>query len=81
MMATNSGDSRNKSPERNTDSEGLVDDTTSHLQRISDYKTYCKVNTKYKSVSQAAGSIMYSKAISRVFIFLNYIVHKLVLLL
>ena len=46
-MASGSGDSvertQSKSPVSQVDVEELIDDTTSHLEKISDYKTYCKV--------------------------------------
>ena len=46
-MASGSGDnverSHSKSPVSDVDVEDLIDDTTAHLEKISDYKTYCKV--------------------------------------
>ena len=35
--------SQSKSPDSNVDVDDLIDDATSHLEKISDYKTYCKV--------------------------------------
>ena len=42
---TASGDSVERSQSKSPDSnvEDLIDDATSHLEKISDYKTYCKV--------------------------------------
>ena len=48
-MATASGESveraNTKSPDRDSavDAEELIDDATAHLEKIADYKTYCKV--------------------------------------
>ena len=35
--------SQSKSPDSNVDVEDLIDDATDHPEKISDYKTYCKV--------------------------------------
>ena len=48
-MASPSGDhsverSHSKSPDSRIDAEDLIDDATAHLEKISDYKTYCKVS-------------------------------------
>ena len=47
-MASGAGDSveraNSKSPVSQMDSEGLIDDNTAHLEKISDYKTYAKVS-------------------------------------
>ena len=47
-MASPTGDnsverSHSKSPDSRIDAEDLIDDATAHLEKISDYKTYCKV--------------------------------------
>ena len=36
--------SHSKSPVSQIDAEDLMDDKTAHLEKISDYKTYCKVS-------------------------------------
>ena len=35
--------SQSKSPDSQMDTEDLMDDKTAHLEKISDWKTYCKV--------------------------------------
>ena len=51
MATSSSGDMNNKTPDRTTDTSGdvedLIDDTTNHLQKITDYKTYCKVRMMF----------------------------------
>ena len=46
----NGDDVNNKSPRRTNNSdveeEDLMDDTYSHLQKITDYKSYCKVRQR-----------------------------------